>query len=134
MGELVLKGDESIMEGQILFTPSSLLDLLTKIEELKGLDVGVTESVNGDMYIKVGESSYKIDTSNVTDIRVEDDVVETIEDVNEETYSNLGESDEVVLEDDPDKIESSIIKELAKTLLLGGMVRLSAKWLRGDKK
>lgn len=122
------------MEGQILFTPSSLLDLLTKIEELKGLDVGVTESVNGDMYIKVGESSYKIDTSNVTDIRVEDDVVETIEDVNEETYSNLGESDEVVLEDDPDKIESSIIKELAKTLLLGGMVRLSAKWLRGDKK
>lgn len=134
MGELVLKGDESTMEGQILFTPSSLLDLLTKIEELKGLDVGVTESVNGDMYIKVGESSYKIDTSNVTDIRVEDDVVETIEDVNEETYSNLGESDEVVLEDDPDKIESSIIKELAKTLLLGGMVRLSAKWLRGDKK
>ena len=134
MGELVLKGDESIMEGQILFTPSSLLDLLTKIEELKGLDVGVTESVNGDMYIKVGESSYKIDTSNVTDIIVEDDVVETIEDVNEETYSNLGESDEVVLEDDPDKIESSIIKELAKTLLLGGMVRLSAKWLRGDKK
>lgn len=134
MGELVLKGDESIMEGQILFTPSSLLDLLTKIEELKGLDVGVTESVNGDMYIKVGESSYKIDTSNVTDISVEDDVVETIEDVNEETYSNLGESDEVVLEDDPDKIESSIIKELAKTLLLGGMVRLSAKWLRGDKK
>ena len=134
MGELVLKGDESIMEGQILFTPSSLLDLLTKIEELKGLDVGVTESVNGDMYIKVGESSYKIDTSNVTDIRVEDDVVETIEDVNEETYSNLEESDEVVLEDNPDKIESSIIKELAKTLLLGGMVRLSAKWLRGDKK
>ncbi len=122
------------MEGQILFTPSSLLDLLTQIEELKGLDVGVTESVNGDMYIRVGESSYKIDTSNVTDISVEDDVVETIEDINEETYSNLGESDEVVLEDDPDKIESSIIKELAKTLLLGGMVRLSAKWLRGDKK
>ena len=122
------------MGGQILFTPSSLLDLLTHIEELNEYDINVTESGDGNVYIKIGESSYKVDTSEVTDVIVEEDVVDTVEDANDEGYSQLEESSEISIEDDPDKVESSIIKEIAKTLLLGGMVRLSAKWLRGDKK
>lgn len=133
MGQLVLKGVD-IMGGQILFTPSSLLDLLTHIEELNEYDINVTESGDGNVYIKIGESSYKVDTSEVTDVIVEEDVVDTVEDANDEGYSQLEESSEISIEDDPDKVESSIIKEIAKTLLLGGMVRLSAKWLRGDKK
>ena len=122
------------MDGQILFTPSSLLDLLTHIEELNAYNINVTESGDGNVYIKIGESSYKVDTSKVTDVIVEEDVVDTVEDANDEGYSQLEESSEISIEDDPDKVESSIIKEIAKTLLLGGMVRLSAKWLRGDKK
>lgn len=122
------------MNEGILFTPAALLDLLIQIEELKGVDVGVTESPDGTMYVKIGSSTYTIDTSNVTEIPVEEEVVETIQDVNEEAYMNLNDSEEVLVENDPEAVQSSIIKEIAKTLLLGGMVRLSAKWLRGDKK
>ena len=122
------------MNEGILFTPAALLDLLIQIDELKGVDVGVTESPDGTMYVKIGRSTYTIDTSNVTEIPVDEEVVETVQDVNEDAYMNLNDSEEVFIDNDPETVESGIIKELAKTLLLGGMVRLSAKWLRGDKK
>lgn len=122
------------MNEGILFTPAALLDLLVQIEELKDTDIGITESPDGLIYVKIGSSTYIIDTSNVTEIPVEEEVVETVQDVNEEAYMDLNDSETVSIEDDPEVVQSSIIKELAKTLLLGGMVRLSAKWLRGDKK
>jgi hypothetical protein len=53
--------------------------------------------------------------------------IEKVEDTNLEAYENLDESVDVIVPGEGDEpVESGIIKELAKTLLVGGLVRLSA--------
>lgn len=114
----------------LLFTPASLIDLLSKIDELADLDIGLSETIDGHIQLVVGESTYDIDTNDATEISVDDSVVDEVEDVNEETYQNLDDSIEVDAYDDTQPIESGILKELAKSLLLGGMIRLSKKLLK----
>lgn len=114
---------------QILFTPAALLDLLSQIDELKDRDVGVVETADGRFQVKIGESTYTIDTSQATDVEVPADVVDTVEDVNEDAYMNMEESGEIDITDG-EPVESGLIKELAKSLLLGGMIRLSRKLLK----
>ena len=108
---------------EILITPAALLDILSKIDELSQYDVGLTESIDGKLQLQIGNSIYNIEDKSITDIQVSDNVVEEIADINEEAYDNI---------EDSDYIESGIIKELAKTLLIGGLVRLSGK-LIGDE-
>ena len=99
------------MNESILFTPAAVLDLLSQIDELSDLDIG--------------SSIYEIDNSNATTISVDTSTADTIEDVNEQAY------DDIVDEfDDSETIESGIIKEIAKTLLLGGMLRVGSKILK----
>ena len=112
--------------SEIVLTPAALLDLLSKIDELSSYDIGLTESMSGGFQLQIGNSIYNIDSDNATDVRVSDEVVDTIGEVNSEAYDNIEESE--------DYIESGIIKELAKTLLIGGLVRLSGKILRDDGK
>lgn len=115
----------------IVFTPASLIDLLSQIEELKDHDIGISETIDGGIQLTVGESLYIIDTENTTDIQVADQVVETVEDTNLEAYENLDDSVDVVIPGEGEEpIESGLIKALAKTLLVGGLVRLSAKLLK----
>lgn len=114
---------------QLVFTPSAILDLLTQIDELKNVDIGVVETADGQIKLRIGESTYHLDTSTALDIEVEDEIVETVEAVNEDTYMNLDDSGEVEIQD-ADVIESGILKEAIKSLLLGGMIRLSAKLIK----
>lgn len=115
------------MNDSILFTPASLLDFLSSIDELKDLDVGLTETIDGNIQIQIGSSIYEIDTSNATDVSVDESVVDTVDDVNQSTYEDLDETyDSNALDD----IEGGLIKEALKTLLIGGMVRLGAKMLK----
>lgn len=109
----------------ILFTPAAVLDLLSQIDELSDLDIGMTETIDGKIQCQIGSSIYEIDNSNATTISVDTSTADTIEDVNEQAY------DDIVDEfDDSETIESGIIKEIAKTLLLGGMLRVGSKILK----
>ena len=111
----------------IVFTPASLIDLLSKIDELSEFNVGITETIVGDLQLEIGDSIYSIQTEEAIDVTVDESVVNQIEIVNESAYESL--SDDVDVEY-LETIESGILKEAAKSLLLGGMLRLSAKLLK----
>ena len=115
------------MNNEVLFTPAALLDLLTQIEELSNVDVGITESIDGSLNLAVGESTYIIDNHAATNIEVDSDVVDAVNTANIEAYEDLADTGQVSLSE---PIQSGVIKEIAKTLLVGGLVRLSAKLLK----
>lgn len=110
---------------EIMFTPAAVLDLLTQIEELRGYDIGIDDSSNM-LRVTIGDSIYNINTRNTADISVDESVVDDVELVNQSAYDNLSDSGEVELE----PINSGLIKQVAKTLLVGGLVRLTAKLLK----
>lgn len=111
---------------QLLFTPASVLDLLSKIDELKDVDVGVVETLDGKLQVQVGQSVYEIDDSNSTDVSVDEQTFDTVDDANLDAYDSLESSGEIELKQ---PVESGILKQIAKTLLIGGLVRLSKKLL-----
>ena len=104
----------------IVFTPSAILDLLSQMDELSDKDIQVMETADA-VVISVGESTYTLPTSNATSIEVPSDVVSDVDDVNESGYDEI---------DSAESIKSGIIKELVKSLLVGGMVRLTTKLLK----
>lgn len=110
---------------EIMFTPAAVLDFLTQIEELQGYDIGIDDS-SSMLRVTIGDSIYNINTRNTTDIFVDESVVDDVELVNQSAYDNLSDSGEVELE----PINSGLIKQVAKTLLVGGLVRLTAKLLK----
>ena len=117
----------------IVFTPASLIDLLSKIEELSDYPIGITETLDGQIQLNVGESLYIIDTDSATDIQVDNSVVDIIEDTNQDAYENLDEDIDVVVGGEgEEEIEAGLIKALAKTLLVGGIVRLAGKVLKDN--
>ena len=111
----------------VVFTPASVLSLLTKIDELKDVNIGMTETMDGKLQLSVGESIYELEPEVDTNVQVDDSVVDKIEDVNQQTYEDLAEDGEVELQEE---VTGGVLKEIAKTLLLGGMVRLTGKMLR----
>lgn len=111
----------------VVFTPASVLSLLTKIDELKDVNIGMTETMDGKLQLSVGESVYELEPEVDTSVQVDDSVVDKIEDVNQQTYEDLAEDGEVELQDE---VTGGVLKEIAKTLLLGGMVRLTGKMLK----
>lgn len=110
---------------KLLFTPAAVLDLLTQIEELQDYEIGITEELNGQLQLTVGDSVYSI-ADETTEVLVDDTAIEDVEDANMEAYEALSEHGEVDLL----PVESGIIKEVAKTLLIGGLVRLTKKLLK----
>ena len=116
----------------ILFTPASLIDLLSKIDELSDYEINITESIDGELQLTIGESTYIISNDNVTDISVDEDVVEQIEDVNVETYEDLAQDLDVSYSDDV-PIESGFFGELAKDIAIGGLVRFGYNLIKGKK-
>lgn len=111
----------------VVFTPASVLSLLTKIDELKDVNIGMTETMDGKLQLSVGESVYELEPEVDTSVQVDDSVVDKIEDVNQQTYEDLAKDGEVELQEE---VTGGVLKEIAKTLLLGGMVRLTGKMLR----
>ena len=109
--------------NMLLFTPAALLDFLSSIDELKDVDVGITESPEGDIQVQIGESIYNVDTSQATEVEVDEEVVDQVDEANEEAYDELDV-------DTQDDVEGGIIKEALKTLLVGGLVRMGAKVLK----
>lgn len=106
--------------SQIVFTPSSLLDLLSQIDELSDYDIDVSEVGDEQVEITIGESTYSINSQDAYDVAVDDETVEDVESINDEGYEELGVD---TLED----IEGGLIKTAVKALLLRGLIKLSSK-------
>lgn len=117
---------------EILFTPAALLDLLSQIDELKDVDLSIAETLDDSLQLTVGDSTYLISNDDITDIQVSPSVVDTVEDVNEAAYEDLSNLETYWEQpaDSDDVIESGFLKEAAKTLLVGGIVRLTSKLFR----
>ena len=116
-------------DEQIVFTPAAVLDLLSQIDELSDVPVGLSETIDGKIQIAIGDSTYLLENDATSSIDVEPEVVDTIDEVNLETYQDLMDSDAVEYVDDEEPIEGGIIKEGIKSLLLGGMIRFAGKHL-----
>ena len=114
----------------IVFTPSALMELLVSIDELKDKDIGITETIDGKIQLQIGESIYEVEPKSDEAISVPDDVVEKIDDINQESYENMSDNLGEDVDIQQDNVEGGIIKEIAKSLLLGGMIRLSRKLLK----
>lgn len=110
---------------QLVFTSASILDLLSSIDELKDKNINLTETESG-ISITIGESTYEINTADAVEVEVDEEVVQEIDEVTSEAYSEL--SDNGV--DIQDEVEGGPIKELIKTLMLGGMVKMTANMLK----
>lgn len=116
--------------NEILFTTASLLDFLQQIEELSDKDIIVNEDGN-TITITIGESTYSINKSDAEDVEVEPEVVDEVAEINETTYEELDDVEYSEIGED-EVVEGGIIKEALKTLLVGGMVRLTSKLLGKD--
>ena len=121
----VIKATEEAY-SQILFTPSSLVDFLTQVDELKDVNIGVNDD-GENVSISIGDSTYEINPKSVTDIDVSDEDVDQACKANDNNYDELEESGSIEIHD---SVESGIIKQLLKTLAIGGIVRLAAKELK----
>ena len=107
--------------SNILLTPSGLLGFLNEIEELKDKEITFHES-DDKISVVIDNNEYVLDASQSAEIEVPEDAIDEVENANEEGYEDIGEDIEDVAEDE---IEGGIIKELVKTLALGGLVRMT---------
>ena len=104
---------------ELVFTPAAVLDLLSSIEELKDYDIEFYND-NNTMSFTIGESKYEINTKVAEDVEVPEEVLDEVSEINEENYEPY--LDQVA---DGDVVEGGLIKELIKTLAIGGLVRLT---------
>lgn len=120
--------------SELIFTPASVLDLLLQIDELSEYDIGLSETMDGNVQLQIGNSIYEIELNDAEDLPVEENIVDTVSEINEDAYADIADTDlmdsyqDDYMEDEP--IESGILAEAAKSLLLGGMIKLSAKLLK----
>ena len=108
------------MNEQTLFTPSAVLGLLSQIDELAGYDLELTEDGNR-ISLTIGDNEYVI-PAIAAEVAVDEEAFDEIEAINEDGYSDSSFKD-------MEPVESGIIKEFAKTLMVGGLVRLAKKFL-----
>ena len=127
---------------ELLFTPAAVLGLLSQIDELKGVNVGVSEYTDG-VQIQVGKSVYTISSEDAEKIDVDESVLDRVDEISVDAYQELENSGSIEIHDpdgdghieevtdsDDEAVEGGVIKELAKTLFVGGLVRLTAKMLK----
>jgi len=127
------------MEDKILFTPAAVLDFLSQVDELKDKDISLAEGPD-TVQLAIGDSLYNIQTENAAEVEVEDEVLEQVEQADSEGYDQISEGVETSeggLIEEPvestEKIEGGLLGELAKSLLVGGLVRLQNKLLSKEQ-
>lgn len=112
-------------ETTLVLTPSALLTFLSEIEELKGLDLELSQQ-SDNLQIKIGESIYTLQSPSDSIVEIDDSAVAEINEIDEEGYDEISSNDDTILEEiEGEVVEGGIIKELIKTLAIGGLVRLT---------
>ena len=119
--------------NEILLTPAALLDFLRQVDELADKDISVDDTGSA-LNITIGDSSYSIDFSQAEEVEVPDEVVDEVAEINENTYEEIDDVEYTEVSDEEEVVEGGIIKEVLKTLAVGGMVRLAGKVLGDDFK
>ena len=123
---------------QNLITTSGLLEILLNIDELSEYPIDVQETTDGNISITIGNSSYVAVTSeSAITMNATPEDADLISELNEEVYEEIVEeySDNNVDLDDynpnmpEDTVESGLLKDIAKTFLLGGAIKLAKKLL-----
>lgn len=110
----------------LLLTPASLVDFLSQIDELSEKSISLN-SDNEYIEVSIGEAIYRIRPQDEVNVPVSVDDIDEVNDAADDTYDELVDNGYI---ENSDEIESGIIKELIKTLAIGGMVRLAAKKLK----
>lgn len=105
---------------EVIFTSAGLLDLLSQIDELKDYDMDLNDN-NGDITLTIGDSTYSI-SKPTEEVEIPEDALGEISDIADVAINNIS--------NEAEPIESGVIKEALKTLLVGGAVRLVAKILK----
>ena len=116
--------NEIVSDEVAVLTPSGLLAFLSQIEELDtNGKLGITTTDDGTgIQVLIGDSIYNLEAPSINNvIEVENSIVDDIKDINVEGYEELEDEFEEV--DEP--LKGGIIKELIKTLAIGGLVRLT---------
>ena len=114
------------MDDVLVITPSGLLEFLSQISELEGLSVSVEEQADG-INVNIGGSSYLLQCDRSSVVEVEPEVVDEIDAINEEGYDGAGAELE-----EYDSVEGGLLKEIIKTLAIGGLVRMTKNALLKD--
>lgn len=115
-----------LKNSTLLLTPASLVDFLSQIDELSEKSISLN-SDNGYIEVSIGEATYRIRPQDEVNVPVSVDDIDEVNEAADDTYDELVDNGYV---ENSDEIESGIIKELIKTLAIGGMVRLAAKKLK----
>ena len=120
---------EPIMD-EILFTSAAVLEFLSKIDELKDKDLSIDKTIDDKIQITIGDSVYEISDDNATTVEVPEESLYEISDATVDAYEELLDNQseivqEVSTEETTENIEGGIIKELAKDLMLGGLIRFA---------
>lgn len=115
---------------EILFTSAAVLEFLSKIDELKDKDLSIDKTLEDKIQITIGDSVYEISDDNATTVEVPEESLYEISDATVDAYEELlDEQSEIVqevsTEETTENIEGGIIKELAKDLMLGGLIRFA---------
>ena len=110
----------------IIFTPAGVLELLTQIDELSAYDIGITETMDGQLQLQIGSSIYHIQTDNTPKVFVANDVADSVNDINESAYQELVES-EGFEQTDKEPVRAGLLSTVVKSLLLGGAIKLIKK-------
>lgn len=110
----------------LLLTPASLVDFLSQIDELSEKSISLN-SDNEYIEVSIGEATYRIRPQDEVNVPVSVNDIDEVNDAADDTYDELVDNGYI---ENSDEIESGLIKELIKTLAIGGMVRLAAKKLK----
>lgn len=113
---------------QLVITPAGLLEILSQIEELQGLEIEVVESPEGSLKLSVGDSTYVLKSTSENTVDVPAKVLEEVDIINQEAYDDLAYSGSADLLQDA--VTSGLLKEIVKTLAIGGLVRLAKRLLK----
>lgn len=125
MKKLYIRSAE-LENSTLLLTPASLVDFLSQIDELSEKSISLN-SDNGYIEVSIGEATYRIRPQDEVNVPVSVDDIDEVNEAADDTYDELVDNGYV---ENSDEIESGLIKELIKTLAIGGMVRLAAKKLK----
>lgn len=112
-------------DNMLVLTPSALLTFLAQIEELKTTEISLVEDEDA-IRVQIGDGTYVLESPQTSEVEISEDAVEELDSLNEEGYEQLAEDEDINLEDvSGEEVEGGVIKELIKTLAVGGLVRLT---------
>ena len=114
-----------MLEGELLFTSAAVLELLTQIDELQGYKIRLTDVPGQRIQLSIGDSTYSISSQQAFDVLTNESVVSDVSQITEQAYQQLESNSDLELELEP--VTSGILKQVMKTLLIGGLVRLTSR-------